>query len=415
MNMTMFSNFIRKVFIDKQKYYKIINKLCDEKIGVKRIEMFSKFFLILISENFDDYTNRKRKLIRTVYSIISRLIFFLIVIKYLILSINSSQTIRFITNDSTHLMGNSSLISMTLFSCMFTQLMFGLYIQYKEFNHSFEVLNFFNDLKFGLNSVGLNCLDRRKFGFKISLITIYSFYIFNPIVTVLFAIIMCYSSVISYLDPNNGNNLFIFIFWLIINILLSIYSISLTAFILVIWYLINSFLDTKFNKINKTILFSVKTGDTPKLLDCIKQHNCVTIFTQKMNSFFNTFIFIAYYFGTPSLLLVLYNTHEKSSILYVRIVCLVIFLSEFSLIFLINYMSAKFSKSAQKTIRLFYTFLNRNWISLRDRLEIQLFIERLYGPPIGFYCLDLFPMNNYEFYQFVSVTFTNYFLVISNL
>ena len=35
------------------------------------------------------------------------------------------------------------------------------------------------------------------------------------------------------------------------------------------------------------------------------------------------------------------------------------------------------------------------------------------GPAIGYYCLDLFPMNSYEFYQFLAIACNNYLLLIT--
>ena len=52
-------------------------------------------------------------------------------------------------------------------------------------------------------------------------------------------------------------------------------------------------------------------------------------------------------------------------------------------------------------------------MSIKQRLKLLSFIEKLSGREIGFYCYDLFPMNNYEFYQYLYICGSNYFLFLS--
>jgi hypothetical protein len=55
---------------------------------------------------------------------------------------------------------------------------------------------------------------------------------------------------------------------------------------------------------------------------------------------------------------------------------------------------------------------NRIKISFREKQKIVSFLDKLSGPPIAVYCLDLFPLNNREFYIFIGAIFSNYFLFI---
>ena len=44
-------------------------------------------------------------------------------------------------------------------------------------------------------------------------------------------------------------------------------------------------------------------------------------------------------------------------------------------------------------------------------MQIEIFLNRISGPDIGVYCLDLFAMNLYEFYQFIAICIANYFII----
>ena len=54
-------------------------------------------------------------------------------------------------------------------------------------------------------------------------------------------------------------------------------------------------------------------------------------------------------------------------------------------------------------------------IETRHSIKLLNFLERLGGPAIAVYCLDLFPLNYYEFYLFIASISTNFFLGIDLL
>jgi hypothetical protein len=82
-----------------------------------------------------------------------------------------------------------------------------------------------------------------------------------------------------------------------------------------------------------------------------------------------------------------------------------------TILFIVNYMSSSLSSSAHDFTSDLYTFLVSKRIPVQHKLKISSFIEKLCGPVIGYYCYELFPFTNYEFYQYVSFVFTNYILL----
>ena len=54
-------------------------------------------------------------------------------------------------------------------------------------------------------------------------------------------------------------------------------------------------------------------------------------------------------------------------------------------------------------------------IEIRRNIKLLNFLERLGGPDIAVYCLDLFPLNYYEFYLLIATISSNFFLCIDLL
>ena len=83
------------------------------------------------------------------------------------------------------------------------------------------------------------------------------------------------------------------------------------------------------------------------------------------------------------------------------------------MVFLSNAMCARFSRQAHKGYGVLHSFMAQYRITRYESLKVQAFVERLStGPHIGFYCLDVFPMNDYEFYQYLTIVAKNYFLLL---
>ena len=80
-----------------------------------------------------------------------------------------------------------------------------------------------------------------------------------------------------------------------------------------------------------------------------------------------------------------------------------------------NMMSTWINKAAHRPRKLLFSYLSRNKsnIPLNKIIKINKFIEHLSETHIGYYCYDLFPMNFYEFFQFLLIVISNYILLLS--
>jgi hypothetical protein len=73
-------------------------------------------------------------------------------------------------------------------------------------------------------------------------------------------------------------------------------------------------------------------------------------------------------------------------------------------------LSSIMAKSMKKDIK-----KKRESIPLHEVFNVINLFERLAGPSIAVYCLDMFPLNYYEFYLFVASVSCNFFLAVQIL
>ena len=148
-------------------------------------------------------------------------------------------------------------------------------------------------------------------------------------------------------------------------------------------------------------------------MQAIVEHNAITRITHTLNQFFSIIVFIMYFMGIPSCLLLLYSFQNRQSNSLLKLYTLFGSILLFLLLFALNTLFSMVSKSAHKCYPLLYSILMTRSLTYRQRLRIESMISRLSGPVIGFYCLDLFPINSYEFFQLIYIWGLNYFFIIN--
>src|SRR5882672_3654348 len=94
-----------------------------------------------------------------------------------------------------------------------------------------------------------------------------------------------------------------------------------------------------------------------------------------------------------------------------------IFILVFSLAFMVNIMCTMLNATAYKYHSILYSYIcaKNTRISCKNRLKLMAFMERLSAKDIGFYCYDMFLMNNYEFMQYVIGFISNHILLLNLL
>ena len=117
-------------------------------------------------------------------------------------------------------------------------------------------------------------------------------------------------------------------------------------------------------------------------------------------------MFVYYYLCIPgfdfAFMFIMYETE-----IIIRVIAAIIGLGIGLNMFYINYVLSAIGREARNSYGFLNSIIAKNGVNkvkyggLNLRLMVKTIhvIERISGPVIGIYCLDLFPLTNYEFYQ----------------
>ena len=87
------------------------------------------------------------------------------------------------------------------------------------------------------------------------------------------------------------------------------------------------------------------------------------------------------------------------------------FILDYSVASILNLVISQITQSAHRPRKYFYGYLTRNSLSFEHRMKIIAFIEWMCGPDIGFYCMDWFLLNSFEFYKYCAFCVSFYIMV----
>ena len=399
-----------KVLI-KTKYNNFLLNNVDQSLAIDKIMDFCRKYYIFCVENLDDYEQGQFKKDRIIRTSFIRFLCFSTAIRFFISSLSSERWVIIFMSDANYLLGNRSLISMVISMGSLIVVSIGAVIQYQELSQTLKLMDFLNGYK-KRSIISLNALNTRRLALSVNLMT--KFFVrqaFWPLVLLSFGLISS-STVIAYFDQRSGFvalslfvwNLFLFAFFT------QLYALVSIGF--VIWTLSSLYLKYKFNEVSDRIAFALRAQNKNELMSAISEHNSVSKQTEDLNEFFSKIIFVLYYFASPTLMILLYITGAEDTHTVLRFVAVFVFLIVFLVVFGMNLFSSLISGSSRKPRKLFFDYLFRNNFNPMEGLKVMAFIEKLSGPDIGFYCWNLFPMNNYRFYKYVVSCAITYFLIL---
>ena len=380
---------------------------------VIKIEKFFSRTSVLSHSTFNDYRHQNQANRRILPCLFARLVMAVYWLKFFIPVVFNTDWAKWITCEFGYIMGNPLLISTMLCFCMFWGLIFSSHLQYEEWKQNLYLLEFMDEIKNNSTDLKLNPRNQRKFCLKINFLFNYLKQIVFPLLVIFVSFVFITSLCITYMDPNTGYSLILTIFWSVVSILWTYYAYSSCLYIFVVWYLTTLYFKYKFNEINDSFINSNKYRNKYSFLKDIEYHNRFAVILNNLSRYLNLVIFFFYYFGTFGGQLIFYISHEKNTKQMFRFVTAFVSLVLISMLFGMNLMSANVIHSAHKPYRLLYDFLIKTKLSLKDKFEVQEFIEHLSSSKIGFYCLNMFPMNNYHFFKYVIFSVLNYILIMN--
>ena len=283
---------------------------------------------------------------------------------------------------------------------------FGVVFQYFEHGNKLKTANILHSITKNTTSIRLRYQSNRRLTIILHLITKYMLYQFYII---FFFILFCFNYIAfcSYSGP-----LFI-LTWIIWSIptLISIRFISCLFSggpILSIYVLL--YLRYAFKDIEHRFRLYVNWKNTSALIRIIDEHKCAVQICQDINEMAKYLLFNLYYSASPICMLLLYEIIYHNEDIIIQITMYVLFIILFAVVFGLIFLGSSITLSAHRPRLYLYRCLNWKTLTIRGKLRIISFIENLCGPVIGIYCLDLFPLNNYEFYEYCTNCAKNFLL-----
>ena len=225
-------------------------------------------------------------------------------------------------------------------------------------------------------------------------------------------ILMTSATLIAYFDQHSGFTLIGILFWTSLQFIWTLHFYGIVSVGFVVWFMTTLYLKYKFEEINENIEIGIEFKSYKSLISSIERHQLATQLTKQFNDFFSYILFSMYYFATPALQILIYLTHAKDTGFYPRFVFAFVFSVVFRALFSSTLMCTMVSKAAHRSNKVLHRFILSPKLSFQRRLKIMAFIEKLSGPDIGYYCYNLFPMNYYELYKYISIIVLNYLLLL---
>ena len=383
--------------------------------ALSKLEKFTRINYISLTTSFDKYGPEFQEKTRLFYIILSRLAIFLTMIKFYIPLFMKNNSNKIYLMDFGEILGHPLLASSTLGTVTLAVLAIGITLTYQELTHTAHFIDILNLINKGEIKYPLKYINFKKYCKKVNLLTDLVFREFH-----IFMVSFCVSFhifVTLLLLLSQEFNFYLLASFIFFNFITSIFLNQCFAYVwmgFTLWFMSTLYLKYKFIEIRDKIELSLKHSNINLLMNAIEEHNYVEIMTKKFNHFFRMITFIIYYIATIGFQLMFFAIHKKDIKILGRIGATTIFGTCFWVVLFMNIMSIWVNKAAHKPYYKLYSIINKHGIPMRFRQHWKLlsFIEKLSGPPIGYYCYNLFPMNNWEFYQYLYIAGTNYILIM---
>ena len=399
----------------KNKIYKFIDNNIDHRIHFNNLERFLVKYYVIASTSFHNYQKgrvsvRRQRVIR-----LMRLFSLMTAIRYLSSALVDTEFVSIILMADPHyLLGHKRLNSFMLSTAIIiANLSLGGVHYVLESKGQLTVISFFYKIAQNKSQTyRLNRYNYRKFCLKKNLLTKYALNsaMFLPMIAI--NIIYFYGlTAIAYFDSSKNFSLISIIFWNFCQLiwLIDLFGIAMGGF--AYYYISTLFLKYQFRQLDEQIRQLVTNRDITGLWYAIRYHNQLSVSTHHLNITFKFLLFILYFFAKVPLNGLLYISNAPDTHISARIIMAILLLVCFGILLNVSLMSALVSKWAHNC-RPVISGLMTTELPLRFRLKLMDFIERLSGHWIGFYCYDMFAINNYVFFGYIMSWISNYFLII---
>ncbi len=188
-----------------------------------------------------------------------------------------------------------------------------------------------------------------------------------------------------------------------------------------IWYLFNFYycsiagyvfstiyIVLRFNQVRDRIK---KSRSNVMLIYCLRDHNEICLINERNNLLLSHMMFIMYFFISIIVDLDMYLAINMNAFAF-RITFTFIAMIAGCILFLMSIPSAYLSTSAHSPYKKLNTIMMTRTLTPAVKFKLLNLIERLGGPDISNYVLDLFPVNMFTFYLLVCDVAKNFIIIL---
>jgi hypothetical protein len=395
----------------KHRIANYINENSDE-IGFKFIGQFCVDHYCFNAGSYEDFLNNNRPKKRALIFWIYNILMWLMNIRFLLLAIINKPWIWTLFAEPIYIMRKPNVVSLAVFiGGVLGSIGQIIFFNSENRPEMRPILQLYSTNRY---HYGLSDRYYRKFCLKSRFM---AKYILGPFFkTIVFVLVLSHIVLVikAYFDSDFEFSLMRAI---VNTILISFWCNHCIAVIwagFVIFYIVSLHLKYSFRQMKDMMKQNLRFQNSVLIIDKIHKHDYYSKLTLDCNQFFKYILFITYFLTTPLLNILIYFTLSEVNI-YLRIFYGLLVFNSSYIVFIANYISSSLSSSAHDFTSDLYAFLSNKTIIIpvQHRLKICTFIEKLCGPVIGYYCYDLFPFTNYEFYRYVLVVSCNYILMNS--
>ena len=280
-------------------------------------------------------------------------------------------------------------------------------LNYNELTHKLK----FMDYLYNIPAIQLSIPRHRRLTLGIHL---YSKYICHFVYVLSVSILFMIIAILSLMYSPDGNFLLsklMALIWLIPTFFMLKYSLALVYSGAIVFIICVFNLKYAFNTIEDNIKLCLKCRNSKLVIKAINEHRIAEQMCKDFNEYFKITNFIIYFSISPALMLDIRFITDENNPTIGKILGLLIFIIVYSFIFILMLINSQIIRSAHRPRKYFYGYLSRKSLPFKQRMKINTFIEWLCGPNIGFYCMDWFPMNSFEFYKYCAFCVSFYIMV----
>ena len=323
------------------------------------------------------------------------------------------------TCDWTYLLGNTNLIQIIATLSLIWAINSLNIFQYHDTTGQLSILHYTHLIQTRKIRYNLKYSSRSKIIKNINFFSKLMWDILFPLALIFVFLILLGFTIVSHIDQASDYS-YIMTFIVFIITYISIEQLlAIYFYLIVIVFITLSLLTKKFKEIKNNIKIFVEQNNRSilpfELMDLIREHNYFTKITADVNKTFRLIIFSLFFNVIPIILMLIYGTHHKDANIFGKFLSLYIgFIACLPLLILISLM-IKLKNEAHSPHAIIFSYLSRlsTRLSLRNKLKIMTFSERLSGPTIGFYCYDLFPIDSDAIYKTILISLSYYILLVS--